>query len=160
MFKTALVLAALLVIAGTAHADLGRTTMVAIDMQSRVSLVDRTWPNIMPADAGAPPAMAVKAIELGNAALRRHVPVLTHDFLSLELDAKNQRARVRLGKQLLNLSSDVEFLDGSAKLSPRLALGTSSHSLTVRLPDVELSAAEYRNERGIEVRLPLVHRAF
>ncbi len=58
------------------------------------------------------------------------------------------------------LSSDVHFTEGRARIATRLDLAIAGRALQLDLPELEMAPAEYRGERGVELRLPLFRRSW
>ncbi len=54
----------------------------------------------------------------------------------------------------------VAVVDGSARIATRVRLGVANQTLSVRMPVVEVGPASYHKERGVELRLPFVHKRF
>jgi hypothetical protein len=98
------------------------------------------------------------------ARLDRELDVLTIDLISLRLDPRGRGCRVRVGggdRQLaLRVAGEVHVVDGTAQIHARLDLALAGQAVHVALPRFEMAATSYRGERGIEIRLPLVRRAF
>ncbi len=106
-----------------------------------------------------------KVVEMTNQFFARHVDFLSHDMLQLRVDAEQRQATIAIGGGAsrvlkLRVASDVEVVDGTARIHSRLAFAVAGKQLDVRLPDVDVAPASYRGERGVEVRLPIVRRAF
>ena len=122
------------------------------------------------ADDAPPPRpvtgkMVDKVVEMTNQFFDQHVDLLTHDMLYLRVDAGHRAAKIAVGGgdarlMKLRLAGNVEVVDGTARIHSRLALGLGGRQLDLRLPNVDVAAASYRGERGVEVRLPLLRRSF
>lgn len=133
--------------------------------------------NIASAD-DAPAAtgkMVDKVVAMTNQFLDQHVDFLTYDILHLRVDAEHRAAKIALGGgdrrvAKLRLASNVEVVEGTARIHSKLALGLAGKQLDVPLPNVDVGPATYphrfggdhsdRYERGVEVRLPLLRREF
>jgi hypothetical protein len=120
-------------------------------------------------DLAAPPEatgrLVTKVVEMTNGFLDEHVDRLSLELLHVRVDAEQRRANVVVGGGdarvvKLRLASNVEVVDGTARVRGRLALGLGGKQLDVRLPTIDVASVSYRGERGVEVRLPLVSRAF
>lgn len=106
-----------------------------------------------------------KVVAMTNEFFDKHVDLLTHDMLRLRVDAGQRAAKIAIGggdRRVLKLrvAGDVEVVDGTARIHSRVAFAIGGKQLDVRLPNVDVAAASYRGERGVEVRLPLVQRSF
>jgi hypothetical protein len=129
-----------------------------------VQLADR-WPAV-PAGNGLTleDQITERLTLLGNT-LAQHLDLLSHDMFQLRVDGRRRRAHVRLGggdaQQLsLQLDSDIQFEDINARVNARIDLAFRGHALHLELPAFEMSPAEYRGDRGVEVRLPLFLQRF
>jgi hypothetical protein len=105
-----------------------------------------------------------KVVDATNGFFAKHVDRLSHEWVVIRVDGEKQRANVAVGAGVggvrLRVASDVTVVDGTARVTPRLALAVAGKSLDFRLPTVDVAATEYRGERGVEVRLPVVRRTF
>ena len=117
--------------------------------------------------AGAPGVVAAGGQGDGEmpGTLGAHLDALSKETLTLRFDGRRRRAYVRLGggeTQYLTfrLASDVHFTDGLARISTRVDLSIAGRALHLELPEVEMTPTEYRGERGVVVRLPLLRRTF
>ena len=116
----------------------------------------------------APPAtgkLVDKVVDATNRFFDQHVDLLTLDTLHVRVDAHRRAAKIAVGggdRRVLKLrvNGDVQVVDGTAQIKPRLAFAIGGKQIDVRLPNVDVAAASYRGERGVEVRLPLLRRAF
>lgn len=116
----------------------------------------------------APPAtgkLVDKVVAMTNQFFDQHVDLLTYDLLQLRVDAEQRAAKIAIGggdQRLLELrvAGDVEVVDGTAHIHSRVSFALAGRKLDLRLPNVDVAAASYRGERGVEVRLPLVRRSF
>ncbi|HEX5060788.1 MAG TPA: hypothetical protein VFV99_15575 [Kofleriaceae bacterium] len=109
--------------------------------------------------------MVDKVVEMTNQFFDQHVDLLTHDMLYVRVDAEHRAAKIAVGGgdahlMKLRFAGNVEVVDGTARIHSRLALGLGGKQLDLRLPNIDVSAASYRGERGVEVRLPLLRRSF
>lgn len=103
--------------------------------------------------------------ELGNS-VNQHVGELSDGRFGITFDGRRRRAFVRIDATttdrylVFHLSSDVHFTQGVARITAKLSFGIAGHVVDVELPDVEMAPAEYRGDRGVEIRLPLFKRHF
>ncbi len=103
--------------------------------------------------------------ELGNS-VNEHVGELSDGRFGITFDGRRRRAFVRIDATttdrylVFHLSSDVHFTHGVARITAKLSFGIAGHVVDIELPDVEMAPAEYRGERGVEIRLPLFKRHF
>lgn len=99
-----------------------------------------------------------------NGFFEHHLDRLSHEMVVIRIDPEQQQAKVDVHAGLLGfgvrVASNVTVVDGTARVSPRLALAVAGKSLDLRLPTVDVAATEYHGERGVELRLPLVRRTF
>lgn len=100
--------------------------------------------------------------ELGNL-IGTSMNELSDDIVGLKFDGRRRRAKLRLGTgegQFLRirLDSDWHFTQGRARIAARLQLGVGDHHWAIELPDMEMAPASYRNERGVEIRIPFFER--
>jgi hypothetical protein len=129
------------------------------------SLYDRLWPQVPDGhQLTLSQQITDQLTELGNQ-LGHHLDLLSNDILQLTFDGRKRRAYVRLGAGdvhylTFRLASDVYFTDGRAQITTQLDLGIAGRTLHLELPDFEMVPAEYRGDRGVEVRLPLFKRNF
>ena len=81
-------------------------------------------------------------------------------------DGRRRRAKIRLGSNedgrflTFRLAGDIHFTRGVARIQARIDLGIGSHVVQLELPDFEMAPANYRGERGVEIRVPLFKRTF
>jgi hypothetical protein len=102
--------------------------------------------------------------QLGNT-LGQHLDLLSHDMFQLQVDGRHRRAHVRVGggsNELLaiRVDGDIQFEDLDAHVHARIDLGFHGHELALELPGFDVCPAEYRGDRGVELRLPLFVRKF
>lgn len=103
--------------------------------------------------------------ELGNSVNQR-VGELSEGRFALTFDGRRRRAFVRIDATttdrylVFHLASDVHFTQGVARITAKLSVGIAGHVIDVELPDVEMAPAEYRGDRGVEIRLPIFKRYF
>ena len=102
--------------------------------------------------------------ELGNL-IGTGMNELSDDMLGLKFDGRKRRAKLRLGTgegQYLRfrLESDWHFTQGKARIAAKLQLGIGDHHWNIELPDMEMVPANYRGDRGVEVRIPLFERSW
>ena len=123
------------------------------------------WPEL-PADHGLSleDHITDHLTQLGNE-LGRHLDLLSHDMFQLEVDGRHRHAHVRIGGGnaellALRLDGEIQFEDIDAHVHARLDLALHGHAVHLELPAFEMAPAEYRGDRGVEVRLPLLVRSF
>jgi hypothetical protein len=102
--------------------------------------------------------------QLGNE-LGRHLDLLSHDMFQLTVDGRHRHAHVRIGGGdgellALRVDGDIQFEDVNAHVQARLDLALHGHAVHLELPAFEMAPADYRGDRGVEVRLPLFLRKF
>ncbi len=103
--------------------------------------------------------------EFGNQ-LGYHLGVLSNDMLALSFDGRKRRAKVMVGTDdggylVFKLKSDVQFLGGGvARINAKVDLGIGGRVMHFDLPEFEMAPTEYRGERGVELRLPLIKQSF
>jgi hypothetical protein len=100
--------------------------------------------------------------ELGNL-IGHGMNELSDDAIGLKFDGRKRRAKLRVGTgegQYLRfrLESDWHFTQGKARIAAKLQLGIGDHQWNIELPDMEMSPASYRGERGVEIRVPIFER--
>ena len=129
------------------------------------ALYDRLWPRV---PDGRHLTLSQQITEqlttLGNT-FGQHIDALSKDTLHLRFDGRRRRAFVRLGAGesrylTFRLASDVHFTEGIARISTRVDLAIAGRALRLELPQVEMTPTEYRGERGVVVRLPLLRGTF
>jgi hypothetical protein len=134
--------------------------------------------NSASADDALPAAtgkMVDKVVDMTNQFLDQHVDFLTYDIVHLRVDVEHRAAKIALGGgdrrvAKLRLASNVEVVEGTARIHSRVALGLAGKQVSVPLPNVDVAPSTYphrfggehddRYERGVEVRLPLLRREF
>lgn len=141
------------------------SSAAAADAPDAPALYDRLWPRV-PEGRHLTLSQQIedRLTVLGNT-LGHHLDLLSKETLTLRFDGRRRRASVRLGAgeaQYLTfrLASDVHFTEGLARISTRVDLSIAGHALHLELPDFEMTPTEYRGERGVMVRLPLLRRDF
>jgi hypothetical protein len=102
--------------------------------------------------------------ELGNL-IGTSMNDLSDDVLGLKFDGRRRRAKLRLGTGegeylRFRLDSDWHFAQGKARIVAKVHLGIGSHQLDIELPDMEMAPANYRGERGVEIRIPFFERSW
>ena len=128
-------------------------------------LYDRLWPRVPEGrHLRLSEQITQQLTELGNF-MGDHLNVLSHDVVAMSFDGRRRRAFVRVGagdaRYLeFKVASDVQFLDGRARIYARIDVAVAGRSLHLELPEMEMVPASYRGERGVEVRLPLFERTF
>ncbi len=100
--------------------------------------------------------------ELGNL-IGTSMNELSDDIVGLRFDGRKRRAKLRLGTGegeylRFRIDSDWHFSQGKARVVAKLQLGVGEHQWNVELPDFDLVPTSYRDERGVEVRIPLIER--
>jgi hypothetical protein len=115
-------------------------------------------------DGGFGKQVMTKVVDATNGFFAKHVDRLSHEWVVIRVDGEQQRAKLAIGAGLggyrLRVASDVTVVDGTARVTPRLALAVAGKSLDVRLPTVDVAATTFRGERGVELRLPVVRGTF
>jgi hypothetical protein len=129
------------------------------------SLYDRLWPRVPDGGHLTLSQQITERLTLLGNTLGEHLDALSKETLTLRFDGRRRRAHVRFGggeAQYLTfrLASDVHFTEGLARFSTRVDLSIAGRALHLELPEVEMTPTEYRGERGVVVRLPLLRRAF
>jgi hypothetical protein len=103
-------------------------------------------------------------VDATNGFFEHNIDRLSHDMVVIRVDAEHQRAKLAVGAGLaginLHIASNVTVVDGTARVSPRVALAVAGKSVDLKLPTVDVAATEYHGERGVELRLPLLRRTF
>lgn len=132
------------------------------------SLYERLWPSV-PSGRGLSLEQQITdhLTAMGNT-LGFHLDQLSNDVLALTFDGRRRLAKIRFGTHgsenerylTFRVDSDVHFTEGKAKVTARLELGIAGHMVHLELPDFEMAPAEYRGDRGVEIRMPLFKRAF
>lgn len=103
--------------------------------------------------------------ELGDG-VNQTFSALSDGRFGLTFDGRRKRAFVRIDATttdrylVFHFSSNVHFTQGVARFNARFSIGIAGRVLEVELPDVEMAPAEYRGDRGVEIRLPLFKRHF
>jgi hypothetical protein len=128
-------------------------------------LLASRWPGV-PAGRGLSleDQITERLTTLGNE-IGKHLDLLSGDMFQLTVDCRHRRARVRLGggddqHLALRFAGDIQFDDTNAYIDARIDLAFHGHLLHLELPALEMSAAEYRGDYGVEVKLPLFIRKF
>jgi hypothetical protein len=129
-------------------------------------LYDRLWPEApVSGRLTISQEIADAFTELGNT-VNQHVSGLSDGRFGITFDGRRRRAFVRIDATsterylVFHFSSDVHFTQGVARITAKLQLGIAGHVVDLELPDVEMAPAEYRGDRGVEIRLPLFKRYF
>jgi hypothetical protein len=140
----------------TAHAD---TTDSA--------LYERLWPET-PVNGGLTLQERITdhLTELGNT-VGSTLDTLSYGNVGVKFDGRRRKAHMRVGTAavdekylVFNLEADMHFGDGTGQVQARLELGIGGHTIAFELPDFEMAPAEYRGDRGVEIRVPLFKRTF
>ncbi|TMQ06032.1 MAG: hypothetical protein E6J90_28850 [Deltaproteobacteria bacterium] len=128
-------------------------------------LLASRWPSV-PADRGLSleDQITEHLTQLGNE-LCHHLDLLSHDMFQLRVDGFRRRAHVRLGggnaeMVSVRLDGDIQFEDINARIHTRIDLALHGHAMHLELPTFEMSPAEYRGDRGVELRVPLFEQKF
>jgi hypothetical protein len=129
------------------------------------ALYDRLWPRVPDGRHLTLSQQITEQITLLGNTFGQHLDALSKDTLSLRFDGRRRRAFVRLGAGearylTFRLASDVHFTEGIARISTRVDLAIAGRALRLELPQVEMTPTEYRGERGVVVRLPLLRGTF
>ena len=141
---------------------LASTTALADDLNDTA---DQRWPAVpastLPKEEDV---MLDHMSDLGNL-IGRHMDELSHDFIGLTMDARGQRARLRVGGGSAHylefkVDSDWFFSDGKARVNARVQLGLAGHEVDLKLPAMDLSQDNYHGEQMVEVNVPLLERRF
>jgi hypothetical protein len=144
---------------------LALTAWFASDANAEKDLYERLWPRVPDSQRASFSDHVVDQItELGNM-LGYHTSLLSHEMIALRFDGRRRRAHVAIGGGdehflTFKLASDVQFIDGLARVNTRVDLSFRGRKIELRLPEMEMVPASYRDERGVEVRLPLFRRKF
>jgi hypothetical protein len=157
---------ALAVLASTPAAvvALGLVAAPAASADTTVLLASR-WPSVPDSHAlSLEDQITERLSQLGNA-LGQHLDLLSHDMFQLRVDARQRRAHLRIGggdseRIAVSLDGDIQFDDLNAHVCARLDLALRGHAVSLELPAFEMSPAEYRGDRGVELRVPLIMRRF
>ncbi|MGE3542761.1 MAG: hypothetical protein AB7L28_02480 [Kofleriaceae bacterium] len=127
--------------------------------------IDQRWPAV-PRDTrlSLGDQLTDELTEMGNQ-LGYHLGPLSTDLVGLRFAGRKRRARVQVGSDtgqylVFKLRSDVQFADGVARIHANVDLGIAGRTLHLELPELEMATTEYRGERGVELRLPLLKQAF
>jgi len=125
---------------------------------------DRRWPAV-PADPSAPLGeLVMERLTAFAVAFERELDVLTIDLVSLRIDPRGRGCKLRIGggdrRLALAVAGDVRVVDGTAQIKARLDVELAGRRAQLVLPRFEMAATSYRGERGVELRLPLIRRAF
>ena len=127
------------------------------------SLYDRLWPQVPDAHRlTLSEQIQQQLTELGNT-VGHHLDVLSLETITMRVDARRRRAFMAVGggserHLTLRLASDIQFVEGLARVNAKINLNFRGKRLELPLPEVEVAPASYRGERGVEVRLPLFRR--
>jgi hypothetical protein len=128
-------------------------------------LLASRWPSVPEGHAlSLEDQITDRLTQLGNT-LGHHLDLLSHDMVQLTVDGRRRRAHVRLGggtSELVafRIDGDIQFDDINAHVCARIDLAFHGHAFALELPDFDVSPAEVRGDRGVEVRLPLFVRKF
>jgi hypothetical protein len=137
--------------------------LMAAPAHAEKDLYERLWPRIPDGQrATFSEQLADSITELGNT-LGYHASVLSHELIAMRFDGRRRRAYVRFGggdEQFLTfrLASDVQFVEGLARVNTRVDLSFRGRRIQIELPEMEMVPASYRGDRGVEVRLPIFRR--
>ena len=130
------------------------------------TLYDRLWPEVPErAQLTLSQQITDELTSLGNT-LGHHLDALSGDLVGVRFDGRRRRASVRVGTSraerylTLELAGDVHFTQGVARVHATLDVGVAGHVLSLELPDFEMAPTSYRDERGVEIRLPLLRGSF
>jgi len=94
-----------------------------------------------------------------------HFGRLSLDEVAFKFDARERRAKIRLGKgdgKLLSMriDGDVKFENGLAHVDAAINLSINGYEMHLDLPQVDLVPSSYQGERYLEVRIPLIKGTF
>jgi hypothetical protein len=97
--------------------------------------------------------------ELGNQ-LGHHLDAMSVELLALRFDGRRRMVHVgvsagRTAYLSVRLGSDVQFVDGSARVNSRLEVALAGHALHLEIPELLVLPTSFRGERGVELRVPL-----
>jgi hypothetical protein len=140
-------------------------SMSSVAAADEHALYDRLWPRVPDGGHLTLSQQITERLTLLGNTLGEHLDALSKETLTLRFDGRRRRAHVRFGggeTQYLTfrLASDVHFTEGLARISTRVDLSIAGRALHLELPEVEMTPTEYRGERGVVVRLPLLRRVF
>lgn len=141
------------------------TSMPSVAAADEYARYDRLWPRVPDGGHLTLSQQITERLTLLGNTLGEHLDALSQETLTLRFDGRRRRAHVRFGggeTQYLTfrLASDVHFTEGLARISTRVDLSIAGRALHLELPEVEMTPTEYRGERGVVVRLPLLRRTF
>lgn len=129
-------------------------------------LYERMWPRApMVQRLTISQEIADAFTEFGST-LNQQLGQLSDGRFGITFDGRRRRAFVRIDATtterylVFHFSSDVQFTQGVARINAKLSLGIAGHVIDLELPDIEMAPAEYRGDRGVEIRLPLFKRYF
>jgi len=128
-------------------------------------LYDRLWPKVPTGpQLKLSDQITDQLTELGNT-LGQTMNELSYDTFAMTFDGRKRRAHIRFGggdARFLEfrLASDVQFFDGRAQINAKIDLTIAGNKMELELPEMEMVPANYRGERGVEVRLPIFKRRF
>ena len=93
-----------------------------------------------------------------------HLGKLSLDTVEFRIDGAARRAQLGLGRRATNgaiwLGGDVQFADGGARIDASIEVGFGRHRLNLDLPTFELVPRADFGAHYVELRLPLLERAF
>jgi hypothetical protein len=125
----------------------------------------KRWPAV-PADHSLPveDVMIDHLSDLGNR-FGEHLDRLSHDIIGIHVDARGQRARLRLGGGNphyleFRVDSDWLFSEGRAHIDAKVELALAGHVLDVKLPAMDLSQDSFHGVQLVQVNVPLLERRF
>ncbi|MGE0398523.1 MAG: hypothetical protein AB7T06_17585 [Kofleriaceae bacterium] len=155
-------------VCAVAWATMGVASANSSDMKDAdyCELYDRLWPQApISTRLTISQEIADAFTELGDT-VNQHVGQLSDGRFALTFDGRRKRAYVRIDATtterylVFHFQSDVHFTQGVARVNAKLSLGIAGHVIDLELPDFEMAPAEYRGDRGVEIRLPLFKRYF
>ena len=126
---------------------------------------DRIWPAV-PAghELSMEDQLTNRLDEWGNQ-MGRHLDLMSHDVLAIRIDARRNRAHMRVGygdTHFLSLHIDSDFLfhDGLAQVDARVDLRIRNHGMRLELPSFDVVPSSYGDNRYVEIRVPFFRRTF
>ena len=126
---------------------------------------DRIWP-MVPAghEISMEDQLTDRLNEWGNL-MGRHLDLMSHDVLAIRIDARRNRAHMRVGYGdthylSLQINGDFLFHDGLASVDARVDLSIRGHSIKLELPNFDVVPSTYGDNRYVEIRVPFFKRNF
>lgn len=142
----------------SAHADPARTDPArTVELKPGSASVEALWPMPHHLEVSMDQRFAdwvtnvSTNLDHGLGSLSKHV-------LGLRFDGRTQHLDVHAGMRFLSLDGDVHVVGNVAQIKAHLMIEAGSHALDLRLPTVELQPDDYRGERIVQLRVPLLER--